>query len=119
MAAYRRSADEIHPWVPNGELRPEADIHGAGRHADAIKLIAEHDGAFFSSLLLWSSIASRFIIVGNQDESFVKSWMRLPIGVGQSIGQILRVGNQSRCGQWVSNRTLGLGPPVVCWWPPG
>ncbi len=81
--------------------RPEADIHGAGRHADAIKLIAEHDGAFLSILLLWSSFASRFIIVGNQDVSFVKSWMRLPIGVGQSIGQILRVGNQSRCGRCV------------------
>jgi hypothetical protein len=22
MAASRRSADEIHPWVPNGDLRP-------------------------------------------------------------------------------------------------
>ena len=58
--------------VANGGTRPEADIHGAGRHADAIKVIAEHDGAFLSSLLLWSSIAFRFIIVGNQDESFVK-----------------------------------------------
>jgi hypothetical protein len=114
VAVSRRSGDEINPWLLNGDLRPEADIHGAGRHADAIKLIAEHDGAFLSSLLLWSSIASflsslllwssiasRFIIVGNQDESFVKSWMRLPIGVGQSIGQILRVGNQSRCGRCV------------------
>ena len=101
VAVSRRSSDEIQPRPPNGGFRPEADIHGAGRHADAIKLIAEHDGAFLSSLLLWSSIASRFIIVGNQDESFVKSWMRLPIGVGQSIGQILRVGNQSRCGRCV------------------
>ncbi len=80
--------------------------------------MAEHDGEFLSSLLVLSSIASLSIIVGNQGESFGQSWMRFRIGVGQSIDRIFRVGNQSRCGQCVSNRTLGLGPPVVCWWPP-
>jgi hypothetical protein len=85
----------------------------------AIKLIAEHDGRFLSSLLLLSSIASRSIIVGNQDESFGKSRMRFRIGAGQSIDRVLRVGNQSRCGRCVSHRALELGPPVVCWWRAG
>jgi hypothetical protein len=26
VAVSRRSGDEIHPWSPNGDLRPEADI---------------------------------------------------------------------------------------------
>ncbi len=26
MADSRRSGDEINPWLPNGDLRPEADI---------------------------------------------------------------------------------------------
>ncbi len=32
------------------EFRPEADFHGAGRQGDTIKLNAEHDGEFLSSL---------------------------------------------------------------------
>jgi hypothetical protein len=32
MAVSRRSGDEIHPWVPNGDLRPKYDIHQAGLH---------------------------------------------------------------------------------------
>jgi hypothetical protein len=78
----------------------------------------EHDGEFFRHLLVLSSIASRSIIVGNQEESFRLSWINFRIGIGQSIDQIFRVGNQFRCGQCVSSRTFGLGPPVVCWWPP-
>ncbi len=73
---------------------------------------------FFRHLLVLSSIASRSIIVGNQEESFRLSWINFRIGISQSIDQIFRVGNQVRCGQCVSSRTFGLGPPVVCWWPP-
>jgi hypothetical protein len=74
---------------------------------------------FLSSLLVLSLIASCASIGGNQDESLGQSWMRFRIGVGQSIDRILRGGNLSRSGQCVSNRAWGLGPLVVCWWPPG
>jgi hypothetical protein len=30
LAVSRRSDDEIHPWVPNGDLRPFPDIGEAG-----------------------------------------------------------------------------------------
>ena len=66
-----------------------------------------------------SPITSCAKIGDNQEESFEQSWMNFRIGIGQSIDRIFRVGNQSRCGQCVSNRALGLGPLVVCWWPPG
>ncbi len=66
-----------------------------------------------------SPVASLSIIVGNQGETFGQSWIRFGIGASQSIDRFLRVGNQSRWGQWVSNRALGLGPPVACWWPSG
>jgi hypothetical protein len=66
-----------------------------------------------------SSIASCAETGGNQEETFGQSWMNFRIGLGRSIDRISRVGNRSRCGQCGSNRTLVLGPPVVCWWPPG
>ena len=112
---------DLHPLESAALPRrtPEADFHGAGRQADAIKPIAEHDGEFLSNLLVLSLIASCAKIGGNQEESFGVSWMRFRIGVGQSIDRILRVGNLSCCGQCVSNRALGLGPLVVCWWPSG
>ncbi len=31
MAVSRRSGDEIHPWVPNGDLRPGPVVHGRCR----------------------------------------------------------------------------------------
>ena len=79
----------------------------------------ERHGEFLSSLLVLSLIASCAKIGGSQEESFGQSWMRFRIEVGQNIDRILRVGNLSRCGQCVSNRAWGLGPLVVCWWPPG
>ncbi len=28
LAVFRRLGDEIHPWLPNGDLRPDPDIRG-------------------------------------------------------------------------------------------
>ncbi len=58
------------PKIVFTQSGPEADFHGAGRQADAIKPNAEHDGEFLSSLLVLSSIATRATIGGNQEESF-------------------------------------------------
>jgi len=36
MAGSRRSVDEIHPWLPNGDLRPKGDIRGRWREVSQL-----------------------------------------------------------------------------------
>ena len=54
-------------------------------------------------------------IVGNQDKSSGKSWMRFRIGAGQRFDRKPQAGKKSVWGQWIPNRAVALGAPVVRW----